>query len=117
MLKKDKDIIENIKEKKITIKDFCKEIAKIKTGSYTNYYHVREELARNNLKDNLTYIELNKISKYIYIKIKIIDDEHIMVLNFKDKKKGRDTKEELQILRYKRNDEIEKKIIDLILNA
>ena len=40
-----------------------------------------------------------------------------MVLNFKDKKKGRDTKEELQILRYKRNDEIEKKIIDLILNA
>ncbi|MBO7691611.1 MAG: hypothetical protein J6T10_03135 [Methanobrevibacter sp.] len=116
MLKKDKNIIENIKGKKITIKEFCKEISKIKTDTDTFYYYIKDELTLNNLKDDLSYIELTKISKYIYIEVKIIDDKYIIVLNFKDKKIVGDTKEELQRLRYKKIDNMEKNIIDLIVN-
>ena len=117
MLKKDKNILENLKGKKITIKDFCKEIAKIKTITRIDYYCIKDELITNNLKNDLSFIEITKTSRYLYIEIKLIDDENIIILNFKDKKIVGDTKEELQILRYKKNDEIEKKIIDLIINA
>ena len=116
MLKKDRNIIEIMLDNKILIKDFCKEINNIKTGNYLDYYTLKETIKHNNLKDDLSFIELHKFTRYIYVEMKIIDNETIKILRYKDKHICQTNREELQDLYYKKIDEFEKKLIDIIIN-